>query len=64
MIDGVMTSVSGRKFLELSVMCQDWEIESMTLIINELYLAQIFQGSDDKGVWSLSKSYGFYVKDF
>lgn len=45
-------------------MCQDWELESMTLIINELYLAHIFQGSDDKGVWSLSKSYGFYVKDF
>lgn len=64
MIDGVMTSVSGRKFLELSVMCQDWELESMTLIINELYLAHTFQGSDDKGVWSLSNSYGFYVKDF
>lgn len=64
MIDGVMTSVSIQKFLELSVMCQDWELESMTLFLNELYLAHIFQGFDDKVVWSLSKSCGFCVKDF
>jgi hypothetical protein len=34
----------------------------MTSLLDELYTAKIFQGVEDKPVWSLSKDHGFHVR--